>query len=128
MVPTIRVMSANTPMGSSLMMPEVRATITWKNALKKPIRVSRAPSAFSVVIAAPRRMLKKMMGSMSPAAADDRTFVGTMSRSRSTPDEGMSSTGISSAATASPREAPTPGRNRLTTMRPVDAARKLVSR
>ena len=73
-------------------------------------------------------MLKKMMGSMSPAAAAVSTFGGTMSRSRSIPDEGMSSSGISPPDAASPREAPTPGLNRLTTMRPVVAARKLVSR
>ena len=71
-------MSANTPMGSSLTMPEVRATIAWKNALKNPIRVPRASSAFRLAIAVPSTMLKKMMGSMSPAAADESTFVGTM--------------------------------------------------
>ena len=127
-VPTIRVMSANTPMGSSLTMPEVRATIAWKNALKNPTRVPRASSAFRLAIAVPSRMLKKMMGSMSPAAADESTFVGTMPRSRSTPDVGVSSSGNCALPAALPSGAPIPGRNRLTTTRPVVAARKLVSR
>ena len=67
-VPTIRVISANTPIGRNLMMPDVRFIITWKSASKNWTSGSRVLSG-SVVRAAPKTMQKKIKASMSAVAA-----------------------------------------------------------
>ena len=69
--------SPKTPIGSSLMMPVVRAIIAWKSA---PTRLVIFVRGFSgrVVTAAPKTMQKKITISMSPAEAASKKFEGTM--------------------------------------------------
>ena len=92
-VPETRVtIRANTPIGSSLMMPRVSAIIALKSASTRPVTLVRVPSG-NVVTATPKTMQKKMMPSMSPAVAEPRKLVGTMSRSRSLKESGTARSG-----------------------------------
>ena len=91
-------------------MPDVSATITWKNALKKPIRVPRGASALQ----------RGDRGPEEDAEEDDGQHVARGGRRQDVrrhdcrgaarpPTWGCRARACSSAATASPREAPTPG-------------------
>ena len=111
-VPTIRAIRANTPIGKNLMIPEVNFIIVWNSASKRSTTM-RCERSGRVVIAAPKTMQKKMRASMSAVAAAWITFSGTISSSNAKGEVGVSNAGRS-AAVASVMFAPTPGLMRLT--------------
>ena len=120
--PTSVTISPNTPIGSSLMIPDVSAIIALKSASTRPVTLVRGPSG-KVVMATPKTMQKKMMPSMSLVDADAKKFVGTMSRISSAGDSGFASSGA--CVPVSVIGYPRPGLMRLKRISPVSAARKL---